>query len=146
MILAINNMTAPIIFDRALVRARRVRAAADFAEYAFIYGEVCQRLAERLELVQRSFPRALVLGARTGGMAERLEGRFGIETLVQTEFSERMARQAGKLSVVADEEFLPFADASLDLVISPLTLHTTNDLPGALAQIEMKELRLRLAM
>ena len=36
---------------------------------------------------------------------------------------------------MADEEFLPFADASLDLVISPLTLHTTNDLPGALAQI-----------
>lgn len=128
-------MTAPIIFDRKLVRARRDRAAADFAEYAFLYDEVCQRLAERLELMQRSFPRALVLGARTGGMAAKLKGRFGIETLVQAEFSERMAQQAGGLSLVADEEFLPFADASLDLVISPLTLHTTNDLPGALAQI-----------
>ncbi len=128
-------MTAPIIFDRALVRARRDRAAASIDEYAFLYDEVCQRLAERLELVQRSFPRALVLGARTGGMAKKLEGRFGIETLVQAELSEKMARRSGGMSIVSDEEFLPFADASLDLVVSPLSLHTTNDLPGALAQI-----------
>jgi SAM-dependent methyltransferase len=128
-------MTAPIIFDRALVRARRDRAAADFADYAFLYDEVCQRLAERLELIQRTFPKTLVLGARTGGMAALLQGRFGIETLVQAEFSESMAaRQLGGLSVVADEELLPFADGSLDLVVSPLSLHTTNDLPGALAQ------------
>lgn len=128
-------MTAPIIFDRALVRVRRDRAAAGFADYAFLYDEVCQRLAERLELIQRTFPKALVLGARTGGMAALLQGRFGIETLVQAEFSERMAaRQGGGLPVVADEELLPFGDASLDLVVSPLSLHTTNDLPGALAQ------------
>ncbi len=128
-------MTAPIIFDRALVRTRRDRAAASFAEHAFLYDEVCQRLTERLELMQRTFSRTLVLGARTGGMAGKLAGRFGIETLVQAESSLPMARQAGPLAVAADEEFLPFADASLDLVVSPLSLHTTNDLPGALAQI-----------
>ena len=128
-------MTALIIFDRQLVRTRRDRAATNFADYAFLYDEVAERLIERLELMQRGFPRALVLGSRTGGMMERLQGRFGIETLVQSEFSEQMARRACGLSVVADEEFLPFADASLDLVISPLTLHTTNDLPGVLAQI-----------
>lgn len=128
-------MTAPIIFDRALVRTRRDRAAAAFAEHAFLYDEVCQRLTERLELMQRTFPNALVLGARTGGMAGKLAGRFGIETLVQSEFSVQMAQHAGRLAVAADEEFLPFADASLDLVVSPLSLHTTNDLPGALTQI-----------
>jgi SAM-dependent methyltransferase len=37
--------------------------------------------------------------------------------------------------LVADEERLPFADESLDLVVSILSLHWTNDLPGALAQI-----------
>lgn len=129
-------MIAPIIFDRALLRARRERAAASFDDFAFLYDQVCERLAERLSLMQRAFPRALVLGARTGSMAERLQGRFGIETLVQAEFSAEMARQQpGKASIVADEEFLPIADASLDLVVSPLSLHTTNDLPGALAQI-----------
>jgi len=37
--------------------------------------------------------------------------------------------------VVADEEALPFRDASLDLVVSGLALHFANDLPGVLAQI-----------
>jgi SAM-dependent methyltransferase len=37
--------------------------------------------------------------------------------------------------VVGDEEMLPFADASFDLVISNLALHWTNDLPGALVQL-----------
>ena len=130
-----DAMTAPIVFDRALVRVRRDRAAAGFAAHAFLYEEVARRLAERLELMQRTFPRALVLGGRTGGMAAMLTGRFGIETLVQAEFSEKMAGQAGGMRVVADEELLPFADASLDLVVSPLSLHATNDLPGALAQV-----------
>ena len=38
-------------------------------------------------------------------------------------------------AVVADEEALPFADASLDLVVSALSLQSVNDLPGALVQI-----------
>ncbi|MGY9055457.1 MAG: class I SAM-dependent methyltransferase, partial [Alphaproteobacteria bacterium] len=127
-------MSAPLIFNRRLVRTRRDRAAARFADHSFLYDEVAARLVERLELIQRPFPKALILGCRTGAFAESLRGRFGIETLVQSEFSTAMAAQADGPRVVADEEFLPFADASLDLVISPLSLHTTNDLPGALAQ------------
>ena len=37
--------------------------------------------------------------------------------------------------VAADEEALPFADASLDLVVSALALQGVNDLPGVLVQI-----------
>jgi SAM-dependent methyltransferase len=37
--------------------------------------------------------------------------------------------------VVADEEALPFRDASLDLVVSALALQFVNDLPGTLVQI-----------
>jgi SAM-dependent methyltransferase len=36
--------------------------------------------------------------------------------------------------VVADEEFLPFAEGTFDLVLSLLSLHWVNDLPGALLQ------------
>src|SRR5712692_7596155 len=38
-------------------------------------------------------------------------------------------------SVVADEEALPFRDASLDLVVSALALQFVNDLPGTLVQV-----------
>ena len=39
------------------------------------------------------------------------------------------------LAVAADEEALPFRDASLDLVVSALALQFVNDLPGTLIQI-----------
>jgi SAM-dependent methyltransferase len=38
-------------------------------------------------------------------------------------------------TVAADEENLPFAPASFDLIVSNLALHWANDLPGALVQI-----------
>src|SRR5262249_26751587 len=37
--------------------------------------------------------------------------------------------------VVADEEALPFADGTLDLVVSGLSLQAVNDLPGTLTQV-----------
>jgi SAM-dependent methyltransferase len=37
--------------------------------------------------------------------------------------------------VVADEEALPFGNATVDLVVSGLALHFVNDLPGVLLQI-----------
>ena len=46
------------------------------------------------------------------------------------------AHVAGERSpIVADEEALPFRDASLDLVVSALALQFVNDLPGTLIQI-----------
>jgi SAM-dependent methyltransferase len=40
------------------------------------------------------------------------------------------------LHVVADEEALPFADNTLDLVVSGLSLQVVNDLPGVLVQVQ----------
>ncbi|XP_052383425.1 arginine-hydroxylase NDUFAF5, mitochondrial-like isoform X1 [Oncorhynchus keta] len=37
--------------------------------------------------------------------------------------------------VMCDEEFLPFKENTFDLVVSSLSLHWINDLPGALGQI-----------
>ena len=50
----------------------------------------------------------------------------------------RRSRGTGRdavAAVVADEEALPFRDASLDLVVSALALQFVNDLPGTLIQI-----------
>ncbi len=46
-----------------------------------------------------------------------------------------MARRAGGLAIVADEERLPFAEGAFDAVFSVLSLHWVNDLPGALVQL-----------
>ena len=125
------------VFDRRLVRARRDRWASVLADHDFLFREVADRLADRLGDVTRRFPLALDLGARSGIIAETLGPRGGIETLVQAELSPRLARAARRRGpvVVADEEALPFGDGRFDLVLSNLSLHWVNDLPGALIQI-----------
>ncbi len=129
-------MSDPIeVFDRAAVRRHRDRAAAGLAAHDFLLCEVAERLAGRLDDIRRSFPAALDLGCHGGVLAHALKGRGGIERLAQTDLSPAMLRRAEGPRVAADEELLPFADASFDLVASVLGLHWVNDLPGALIQI-----------
>jgi NADH dehydrogenase [ubiquinone] 1 alpha subcomplex assembly factor 5 len=126
------------IFDRRLVRRHRDRAAPGLQAHDFLFREVGERLADRLDDVRRKFPRALDLGCHGGELAETLGGRGGIQTLVHCDLSVAMARRAatnGRPTLVADEELLPFAPESFDLVISNLSLHWVNDLPGCLIQI-----------
>jgi NADH dehydrogenase [ubiquinone] 1 alpha subcomplex assembly factor 5 len=123
------------VFDRRLVRRRRDRAAASFDRFDFLLREVGERLADRLGDITRRFPLALDLGCHSGQMALLLKGRGGIETLVQCDLSPAMARQTAGLSLAADEEALPFAERCFDLVLSCLSLHWVNDLPGAFLQI-----------
>ncbi len=125
------------IFDRQLLRHRRDRRAADFASYDFLMAEIGDRLLDRLDDVTRSFPLALDLGCRGGLLARLRQGRGGIETLLQADLSPVMAAGArsGGPAFVADEEWLPIREGSLDLILSNLNLHWVNDLPGALLQI-----------
>ena len=123
------------IFDRALVRRHRDRAAATFGGCDFLLREVGERLSDRILDVKRAFPLVLDLGARTGGFGPIAGGPGGIEQVVSCELSEAMIRQAPRPAVVADAEFLPFAEGRFDLIFSNLDLHWTNDLPGALVQI-----------
>jgi len=126
------------VFDRRAVRAHRTRAAPQLDAHDFLFREIAGRLAERLDEVTRNFPRALDLGCHTGQMSAALAGRGGIETLVQCDLAPEMARTAarnGRPSLAADEEALPFAPASFDLVLSALSLHWVNDLPGTLLQL-----------
>lgn len=123
------------IFDRGLLRRRRDRAAAGDCD--FLHREVARRLADRLRDIRQPFPTALDLGCRDGALGRLIGGRNGIRTLVQCDLSPAMARRAGPMALAGDEEALPFGPASFDLVVSNLSLHWVNDLPGALAQIRM---------
>jgi NADH dehydrogenase [ubiquinone] 1 alpha subcomplex assembly factor 5 len=126
----------PKIFDRALLRRRRERIArvAD-PKRDFLFAESGERMLDRLDDVRRRFPLALDLGSRDGLLSRLLQGRGGIETLIQGDLSLGLLRRAGGRVLQLDEEVLPFAPESFDLVLANLSLHWTNDLPGTLAQI-----------
>jgi NADH dehydrogenase [ubiquinone] 1 alpha subcomplex assembly factor 5 len=132
---AMPKAEAITVFDRPAVRAHRDRAARCAGDGGFLVREIGERLADRLLDVRRSFPLALDLGCHRGEMRPLLAGRGGIETLVSCDLSPRMAARAGGLTLAADEEWLPFRPRMFDLVISALSLHWINDLPGALIQI-----------
>jgi NADH dehydrogenase [ubiquinone] 1 alpha subcomplex assembly factor 5 len=124
------------IFDRRLLRERRGRAAGGLHAHDFLLTEIAERLADRLSDIARRFPVALDLGARNGILARTLQGRGGIETLIQSDAALANAKRLqGGPPLVADEELLPFKDQCFDAVLSNLALHWVNDLPGALAQI-----------
>jgi SAM-dependent methyltransferase len=121
---------APLIFDRKLLRLRQERAR-NLGPVTFLTEQVAQDLAERLRSVVRTFPIAIDLGTSGTAVQRGLAHEPAIGRLVSVKAS---AGEAGCM-VVADEELLPFADASIDLVVSVLALHTINDLPGTLVQV-----------
>jgi len=96
---------------------------------------VADRLTDRLADINRKFSTVLDLGCHTGQLGRALQLRTDIKTLVQTDLSRGMLETATGLRVAADEEALPFADQTFDLIASVLSLHWVNDLPGTLAQI-----------
>ncbi|MBV8850604.1 MAG: methyltransferase domain-containing protein [Methylobacteriaceae bacterium] len=119
----------PPLFDRALIRRRLARAARKPA--SFLLDRVAIDFAERLSLVSRPFPRALDLGTPGPQIAETLEaqGRIIVRAAPIIE------RPHSPLLLIGDEEALPFASESFDLIVSGLCLQWANDLPGALVQI-----------
>ncbi len=122
------SQPAPEPFDRARRRIRRDRAMARFHEHGFLTTHIAEELLGRLEVVERRFQRALVLGAADGQLAAGLVAK-GIH-VVSADASFVAARATG--GVQCDEDRLPFADGAFDLVMSAGVLDSVNDLPGAL--------------
>ena len=140
-------MSGPVrIFDRCAVRRHRDRAARRYPALAgarnpeFLHEEITDRLLERLDEVREPFADCLYLGCRRGPATRRLAARAGMQRIVQADLSPAMAAaaRAGNRffpALCLDEEYLPFAEGSFDLVFAPLSLHWVNDLPGALIQL-----------
>jgi len=120
-------MTPPAIFDRHRRRLRRDRAAASFADHAFVREAMLGSLAERLTGVRRSFSEVLDLGCADAAFT------LPASRIVRVDPGGAFARAADGMQV--DEDRLPFADASFDLVVAAGTLDTVDDLPGALALV-----------
>jgi NADH dehydrogenase [ubiquinone] 1 alpha subcomplex assembly factor 5 len=76
-----------------------------------------------------------VLGASHGVLGARLRALPNVGLVIEMEAAARVLAQCEGPGVCADEEALPFADGTLDLMVSALTLQHVNDLPGTLTQV-----------
>jgi SAM-dependent methyltransferase len=120
-----------LIFDRALLRARRRRAETLGAE-TFLLERVAEDLADRIAVVNRRFAFAADIGSPGDIIVKALCDRHLVDSVVHMGtdvFFDNFTQ------VIADEEALPLADGVLDIAVSALSLHHVNDLPGALLQI-----------
>jgi SAM-dependent methyltransferase len=112
--------TAPILFDRALLRVRQLRALR-FGPATFLLDRVAEDMAERLHAVLRKFKSAADVGTPGEQVRHALAGR--VDHLARVELPD------------VESEPLQLAPESLDLVVSALALQFVNDLPGVLTQI-----------
>jgi SAM-dependent methyltransferase len=117
--MASNPNAAPVLFDRALLRARRKRAER-LGPATFLLDRAAEDLAERMHAVLREF----VVGADIGTPGDH----------VRSALAKRVQLASVDLPDLESEP-LPLAPESIDLAVSALAFQFVNDLPGVLAQI-----------
>lgn len=128
----------PRLFDRVRLVRNRDRAAARFADYAFLKERVSRDICERVMDTPRAFARALDLGCHDGRLANMLTGTGRVAAVEATDMSSAMVAQARSTGVdahVLDEETPELEPGRYDLIVSALSLHWVNDLPGTLVRI-----------
>ncbi|KAK6246659.1 hypothetical protein SCA6_009749 [Theobroma cacao] len=144
-----SNPSKVKIFDRHLKRKQRDRAAWLLRPNDSLVDAVAENLLDRLEDCKKTFPTALCLGGSLQAVRRLLRGRGEIDKLIMMDTSYDMVKRCESSLpdsynenietsyVVGDEEFLPIKESSVELVISCLGLHWTNDLPGAMIQCKL---------
>ena len=123
-----DTVNVPDVFDRERRRLVRDRAYGRANGEDFLSQIMIEEILERLDVVKRTFRRALILGLPAHRLRSELETR-GL-TVVIADSGPRMVQALG--GVICDDDRLPFADHSFDLIINIGSLDTVNDLPGAL--------------
>jgi SAM-dependent methyltransferase len=115
-----SNSAAPILFDRALLRARQGRAER-MGPAAFLLDRVAEDMSERLHAVLREFTTGADIGTSGDQVRNNLAKRVG---------------QIARIDLPDSEaEALALKPESIDLAVSALAFQFVNDLPGTLAQI-----------
>lgn len=128
------TQSPPPIFDRALQRRRLARAVTAGAA-DFLLAWAVDELYERLSTVNRRFTMIADIGTPLPLLAQALVARDPEALVLRLAPIPATLGAAPVLSLVGDEEALPFKPESFDLAVSALALHMVNDLPGALIQI-----------
>lgn len=124
-----------IVFDEALVAANRRRAMMKGdGKAAFLLDIAAEELAERLMVVERRFDEAVELYGATGIAARKSMATGKIGRMARIETDTCFAAPGDEITIAAPEA-LPLKPASVNLVLSPLSLHLTNDTPGVFIQV-----------
>ena len=115
-----------MIHDRKIARIKRERSFKNNPESKLFFNEYSQDMFERIELINNTFERGLALGFRNINLKKS-------KNISHLKLAELGISQ--NIDFVCDEEFLPIKKSSLDIIISFFNLHSSNDIPGILFQI-----------
>ncbi|MCJ8149844.1 methyltransferase domain-containing protein [Shinella sedimenti] len=121
------------LFDHALIDTNRLRALRS-GPADFLLDIVAEEFAERLSVIDRRFEKAVELHGHTGAVARAIAGTGKVDAIERVE-SDRRFSAAGEPVTVSALETVPLAPQSVNLIVSPLALHLTNDTPGVFVQI-----------
>lgn len=128
-------MSNPEIFDRELFRQRRLRALRSAKDGAdFLMRAVADDLADRLLMIKRTFKTGIDLGGHSGHIADMLRQSGKVDQVFRGDLFEADPNLPAP-DFVFDDALPPLRDASVDLIVSALSLQFVNDLPGTLVQI-----------
>ncbi len=120
----------PLIFDAARRAARLARSERRFADADFLHHRAAENAVLSLEATLREFPVAVDLSAHPGPFAQALAGSDAVGRVGTPRAVGDRSDRAGPGARSLDIE-----PGSADLIVSLMTLHWANDLPGALSQI-----------
>ncbi|XP_018320086.2 arginine-hydroxylase NDUFAF5, mitochondrial [Agrilus planipennis] len=137
-----NQDDSMYVFDRKTKTLQRKRAAEakDVDLYDYIKDEVGFRLADRIFDIKRKFKLAADIGCSRGYVSKHIPPEFVEEIILcdtnQANLDAIQLHSGLKYKKqILDEEHIEFEPNSLDLVVSSLSLHWVNDLPGAFKRI-----------
>ncbi|QRM53411.1 class I SAM-dependent methyltransferase [Sinorhizobium sp. BG8] len=122
------------LFDQALIERNRVRALSSPDRADFLLDIAARELAERLSVVERHFEHAAELHGYTGTTAKALAATGKVGSIERIETDQRFADD-GATVTVSSLEIVPLDPQSVNLIVSPLSLHLTGDTPGVFVQI-----------
>ncbi|WP_417466125.1 methyltransferase domain-containing protein [Kordiimonas sp.] len=106
----VNDTQSPRLFDMQAVARNTLRGLRMGSSYDFLRREVADRMEDRLLDINRQFDVVLDIGARFG------------------------KRSAEEVALPNDNDVLDAEPNCFDLVVSNLSMHWVNDLPGLMVQ------------
>jgi malonyl-CoA O-methyltransferase len=136
------------LLDKKLIRQSFDAAADHYDDAAVLQREIGERLIERLELIKFTPQVILDVGAGTGFVSRELDKYYKTSQVLSMDIAPRMLHVARSKNswlnklfgdqayICGDAEFLPFADNSVDLIISNLTLQWCGELERTFAEFK----------